>query len=191
MTGRVGMIILAAGESSRFGQPKQLALFNGQTLIQRAVDAALGTKCHPIVVVLGANAESIAPQIEGSVTITSNPDWASGMGSSIRCGLSAIESQIDAVIITLCDQPLITSDVLNRFVNAEDQGLVAAQYANSIGVPALFGREFFSALHGLKGKEGAKQILTQNAARAIRISCPEAAIDIDTDEDYQRLMNAK
>jgi molybdenum cofactor cytidylyltransferase len=182
----VGVMILAAGASSRFGTPKQLAHFQGQTLIRRAVDAALGSECRPIVVVLGANAEVIAPQVTGPVEIRTNADWNSGMGSSIRCGLSAIEAEVDAVIIVLCDQPLITSEALKRLAKAADQRLVAAEYGNSVGVPALFGREFFPSLRALKENCGAKQILTQNLGNVTRLKCQEAAVDIDTLEDLMR-----
>jgi molybdenum cofactor cytidylyltransferase len=182
----VGIIILAAGASTRFGTPKQLAIFQGQTLLQRAIDAALGSVCRPIVVVLGANADLIAPQITAAVETRINPDWNSGMGSSIRCGLSAIEHQADAAIITLCDQPFITSETLNRLAHAADHRLVAAEYGNSIGVPALFGREYFPALRALKDSSGAKQLLTHNIEKVVRLQCPEAAVDIDTTEDYER-----
>jgi molybdenum cofactor cytidylyltransferase len=183
----VGVIILAAGESRRFGKPKQLAEFRGQSLIRRAVAAALESVCKPVVVVLGANAEVIEPQISGPVKIVYNSNWESGMGSSIRAGVTAIESEVDAVILMLCDQPLITSSVLNRFAVRAKAGLVAAEYGETAGVPALFAREFFEELKSLDGAEGAKSILIKNAARVERIRGLEAA-DIDTVEDLMKFV---
>ena len=78
-------IILAAGESSRLGQPKQNLLFNGQTLLQRAVDSAQRSKCKPVIVVLGANADAIMPPAK--TTLLYNKDWKEGMASSIELPL--------------------------------------------------------------------------------------------------------
>jgi molybdenum cofactor cytidylyltransferase len=184
---RVGVIILAAGESRRLGKPKQLLQFHGQTLIRRAVDSALGSICRPVVVVVGANSEAIEREIPSGAMVARNADWPTGMSSSIRCGLLAIHDQVDAAILLLCDQPLIGSEILNSFAAKADLRLVAAEYDATIGVPALFGGEFFADLRALKGPEGAKKILLKNAARVVRLPCPEAAMDIDTAEDYERL----
>src|ERR1700742_4629961 len=100
-----GLIILAAGESSRLGKPKQNLLFNGQTLLQGAVDSAQRSTCDPVIVVLGANADQINP-IAG-VTTLYNKDWGEGMASSIRTAINEINKDVsvDKVIILLCDQP--------------------------------------------------------------------------------------
>jgi molybdenum cofactor cytidylyltransferase len=189
VTPRVGTIILAAGESRRLGKPKQLLQFRGQTLIRHAITSALGSICRPIVVVLGANAEAIEREVSRGVTVTvvRNAEWPSGMGSSIRCGLLAVQDQIDAVVLLLCDQPLIDSEILNSFADKAESRLVAAEYNGTIGVPALFGREFFNDLVALNGPEGARKMLLKNFARVTRLPCPEAGVDIDTAEDYERL----
>ena len=186
---RVGIVILAAGESSRLGQPKQLLPFRGKTLIEHVVDSALKSRLRPIIVVLGANAEQIRPKIFDEVRIVENPHWKEGMASSIRCGIEAIKSDIDAVILMLCDQPLITAEILNRLAENEDASLAAAEYDGTIGVPALFSREFFADLRNLQGKEGAKKILLANETRIVRIACGEAAMDVDTMADVQRLQS--
>ncbi len=187
MKSRVGIVILAAGESSRLGQPKQLLAFRGKTLVECVVESALKSSCAPVVVVLGAFAEKIRPRIPAKVLIVENSHWKEGMGSSIRCGIEAIESDVDAVILMLGDQPLLTAEILNRFVEKANAGMVAAEYNGTIGVPALFSREFFFDLRNLHGKEGAKKILMANEKRVVRIACPEAAMDIDTMADMQRL----
>lgn len=187
MKARVGVIILAAGESSRLGKPKQLVAFRGRTLIRIAVKAALHSVCRPVVVTLGANADQIRPEISLQARVVENPEWQEGMASSIRRGVEAIEAEVDAVILMLCDQPLVDAEVLNRIAASSDAGLVAAQYDGTVGVPALFGREYFSELRALRGQEGAKKILFANEHRLARIPCPEAAVDIDTSADVQRL----
>jgi molybdenum cofactor cytidylyltransferase len=184
---RVGVIILAAGESSRLGQPKQLVPFRGRPLIRVVVESALNSVCQPVVVVLGADADRIRPEISQEARAVENPEWIEGMASSIRRGVESIEAQVDAVILMLCDQPLIDAEVLNRFAEKADAALVAAEYDGTIGVPALFGSEFFGELRALRGKEGAKKILLANAKQVVRIACREAALDIDTAADVQRL----
>lgn len=188
---RVGVVILAAGESSRMGEPKQLLEFNGKTLIQTAVDAALGSVCRPVVVVVGANADAVERAISGNVKIVRNDRWAEGMGTSIARGIEAIEGEVDAVILMLCDQPLITSDILNSVAAKAHHGLAAAEYGGTIGVPALFGREFFAELRALNGSEGAKKILLKNEAKVARIACPEATVDLDTAADFQQLRRSQ
>ena len=189
MTPRVGILILAAGGSSRLGEPKQLLKFRGETLIRRAVDAALASNCRPVVVVLGANAELIEREIRGEVKIIHNSRWCEGMGTSIALGIAAMEVESDAAILTLCDQPLITPEILNFFAAKAGSDLVVAEYNGTIGVPALFGKEFFPELRALNGKEGAKKILIKNEVRIVRLPCAQAAIDIDTAEDFQRLQS--
>lgn len=184
MTTRISAIILAAGASTRFGRPKQLAEFRGEKLIHRAAGTALCRGLRPVVV-LGANADLIEPYIPALVRIVHNPDWERGIGSSIRAGVAAVESDVDAVVLMLCDQPLIEGRILSQFEARAEAGLVAAEYNGTIGVPALFGREFFDELKSLDGAEGAKKILLKNADRVVRIPCPEAAVDIDTAEDLR------
>jgi CTP:molybdopterin cytidylyltransferase MocA/membrane protease YdiL (CAAX protease family) len=172
------------------GEPKQLLEFNGKTLIQTAVDAALGSVCRPVVVVVGANADAVERAISGDVKIVRNDRWAEGMGTSIARGIEAIEGEVDAVILMLCDQPRISSGILNSVAAKADHGLAAAGYGGTIGVPALFGRQFFGELRALNGSEGAKKILLKNEARVARVACPEAAVDLDTASDLQRLRSA-
>jgi molybdenum cofactor cytidylyltransferase len=184
---RVGVIILAAGESSRLGKPKQLITFRGRTLVRHVVESASKSVCRPVAVVLGANMDQIRPEICEEARIVENSEWNEGMASSIRRGVEAIEAEVDAIILMLCDQPLIDAQILNRFAEKSGEGLVAAEYGGTIGVPALFASEFFDELRALRGKDGAKKILLTNENRVARIVCPEAAIDIDTAADVQRL----
>src|ERR1700677_4094891 len=113
-----GIIILAAGSSSRLGRPKQNLVYKGQTLLQRAINAAIASVCKPVIVVLGANDEVIRPSIDGSnVTIIQNPDWLEGMASSIRAGINELkknEPKTTCVILMLANQPFVNPQILNQ-----------------------------------------------------------------------------
>ncbi|MEO7673460.1 MAG: nucleotidyltransferase family protein [Pyrinomonadaceae bacterium] len=190
---KIGGIVLAAGGSSRLGKPKQLLQLEGKTLLRRAAEAMSASMCDPAVVVLGAKSGGLADEIEGLRVIHClNQDWRSGMGSSIRIGLAKlteIEPGLDAVLISLCDQPFVTTEMLNRCGEkfAETKlPIVAAAYKGVTGVPALFSRELFGALSQLEGDKGARDLIRSRPDIAT-IDLPEAAFDIDTPEDAANL----
>jgi molybdenum cofactor cytidylyltransferase len=189
MPDKIGLILLAAGGSTRMGQPKQLLLYKNQTLLRRAAEQALAAGCDPVIVVLGSNAPRLRTELTNlPVHIMENPDWQQGMGTSIRTGLSAMPPQ--PVIITLCDQPLIDAAALKKLIDAHhstNRPLIAAQYAGTLGVPALFSPEYFPALAALPNDTGAKQLLRQHADQVLPIPMEFAATDIDTPTDYQQL----
>ena len=197
----IGIIVLAAGASSRMGEPKQLLRFEGETLLARAVRTALETHYRPVVVVLGAGAEALRAEVETSdALVVVNEAWAEGMSSSIRCGLGALEAsasgEIEAAVLLLCDQPFVTSDIIIRLVDvyrAHRRLLVAAEYEVSgertRGVPALFSRPLFPELMALRGAEGAKRIIMRCEADAAFIAVPAAAFDVDTPDDYHSLQD--
>jgi molybdenum cofactor cytidylyltransferase len=189
----VGLIILAAGESSRMGKPKQLLPFQGQSLIQYMVQNGLTSRCFPVVVVLGANAPLIKLEISDlPLFITENVHWEEGMGASIRAGMDMLLSvydEVEAVIIMLCDQPFVKATLLNQFVEVYQQThtpLIASSYAHTLGVPALFDRSLFPLLQNLHGQEGARKLIMHQSG-VHTISFPEGKIDIDTPEDYLTL----
>jgi len=198
------IIVLAAGASSRMGEPKQLLKFEGETLLYRAVRAALETGSHPIVVVLGFLADVMREETADlNVLTVVNQEWHEGMSSSIRLGLKqALEStppaEIEAAILMLCDQPFVTSDVIERLIDAYRESrapVIASEYEEgdekTLGVPALFSRELFPELIALHGAEGAKRIIARHRAEAIAIAMPEAAFDVDTPGDYRVLSDKK
>ncbi len=199
----IALILLAAGGSARMGQPKQLLMYKGQTLLRRAAQQAAAAGCNPVIVVLGSSAPAMRTELKDlPVQIIENPNWQNGMGTSIRAGIQAIipspgtpgegqgEGALSAVIITLCDQPLVDSAALTQLINLHhttNRPLIAAQYANTLGVPALFSQKFFPALASLPDNAGAKQILLKHAAEVLPVPMELAATDIDTPLDYQQL----
>jgi len=187
-----GIIILAAGSSSRMGEAKQNLLFNGQTLLQTAVKMALASKANAVAVVLGANADIISPTISTEpVRIFKNQNWADGMSTSISFCLGELlklQSELSSVLFMLTDQPLVDHEFVNKLINQATPGkIVASSYNNTLGPPVLFDRAFFKELLAMTGNEGAKKIIQKHQKAVVEISFPLGAFDIDTPEDYDRL----
>jgi molybdenum cofactor cytidylyltransferase len=190
----IALILLAAGASTRLGRPKQLLLFRGRSLLRHATETALGSVCRPVVVVLGALADPLQTELTAlPVTVAMNPAWAEGMAKSIRAGLKEVSSKTpgpDAVVIMLCDQPLITAGMLDRLVimhRSSGMGIVASEYKGALGAPALFARRYFPDLGALEGDQGARRIIVNHKADLARISLPEAAFDVDRLEEAASL----
>jgi molybdenum cofactor cytidylyltransferase len=187
----VHAIILAAGASSRMGSPKQLLIWQDRPLLAHAIDSARSVLAERIVVVLGANAEAIKAAVDlNGISVVLNPDWADGMAGSIRAGIQALPTTASAVLLMLCDQPLIGAAHLQNLLQVwqhAPERIVVSQYAESFGVPAVFPATFFAQLAGLSGDRGAKPLLMQYLETLVKVPLPEAALDIDTQSDFQRL----
>ncbi len=193
---KIGGLLLAAGGSSRLGQPKQLLLFEGKTLIRRAAETLVNSACEPVVVILGAEIERSAAEISDlNVNVQINKDWGSGMSSSINSGVRSLletEPGLDAVVIALCDQPNIRSadiDQLIRVFNSTGRLIVASQYGDAIGVPALFCKAIFIELLALTGDKGARRIIQGHITDVETVEMDNAAFDIDTVDDADRLIS--
>lgn len=194
MTKTIATIILAAGASTRMGTPKQLLPYRGTSLLRHVVEEAIASVCQPVIVVLGANAEKIYPSLNQlPIQIVENLDWNQGMATSIKTGiqsLSHLNEKIEAIILTLGDQPFISAQIINRLVEAyytTEKPIIASEYAGTWGVPALFDRTIFSELIALKPSEGAKKIIKKHQHQTFCLPFPQGAIDIDTPQDYQQL----
>ena len=185
-----GIVMLAAGSSSRMGSPKQLLDYGGIPLLRHAADVALRSVCYGnVTVVLGSHAGDLRPALANlPVTIVENPHWEQGMGTSIHCGVAFADAAgLDGVILALADQPLVTPESLDRLIHLHcetGRPIVAARYAGTVGVPVFFAREYFSKLLALKPQQGCKGVILSHAENAFCVDCPEAEIDIDTPQDY-------
>ena len=193
----IGIVILAAGSSSRLGNPKQLLEYGGKSLLQNAVDAAVNSNADEVVVVLGANADEISKGIDKSnVNTIINTEWKEGMASSVRNGLNEllfISPSTDAVIFMVCDQPHISSMVINELINTQSETgkpIVTCNYGEVIGPPALFYKSLFPELMLLKGDAGARKIIQQHSNDVATILFAKGNIDIDTNEDYEALKSS-
>lgn len=194
--GKIGGLLLAAGGSSRLGRPKQLVQFQGKSLIRRAAETLVESRCDPIVVVLGAEIDDSTSEITDlPVNICINKDWQNGMSSTIRAGLKELlrlEPNLTAVVVTLCDQPHITTaniDLLITRFQRTNAPIVAARYGETIGVPALFSTELLNDLLKLKGDKGARQLIRDHLPLVETIEIEKAAIDIDLPDDADRLIS--
>ena len=192
--GKIGALILAAGESSRLGEPKQLIQFRGKSLVRRMVDAAKKARCSPIVVVIGSDREEVERELkaEGAI-IVENENWRLGIGTSIRVGMRRLIDKaptLEAVVLLVCDQPFVATRTIARLITLRGKtkrAIVASRYANTLGVPALFDRSCFEELLALDNAAGAKTVILSNRERVAEFPFPEGKIDIDTASDYKKL----
>lgn len=171
------------------GFPKQLIIHEGEPLVRRIATAAVEVGASPVVVVLGANAKMIAPALSGLAPVRTvvNSEWSKGLASSLSTGLSAVlaEAECDAVLVTLADQPLVNAAALKRLVAAFSgkRRIVASAYNDTVGVPAVFGREHVDDLMRLTGDAGAGVWLRSRPNEVTCVPLDVAAFDIDTPSD--------
>lgn len=191
--GPVALLLLAAGASTRMGQPKQLLPYHGRTLLRHAAETAANSGCIPRVLVTGALHAELLLEVAGlEFSVVRNEDWATGMGSSIAVGLAELEAHhpnLAAVVVMLCDQPLLTPEVLQQLKQqffSTGQPVVATAYAGIRGVPALFGRTVFAELRNLNGAGGARELL-QRYAHLPTVAFAGGALDVDTAAQYAAL----
>jgi molybdenum cofactor cytidylyltransferase len=194
---RVAAVVLAAGASRRMGSPKQLLRIEGRTLVRRAAETALASRCQGVTVVVGAAAEPVRRELlDLPLVVVENRDWERGMAGSIRAGIEAVlaaHPHSDAAILAPADQPRIDSALLDRLIEVFERGehaIVACAYAGTAGAPALFARRFFGELTALSGDRGAKPILEARQSEVALVAFPEGATDLNTPEDYERFLAA-
>jgi len=192
---KIPIILLAAGGSSRMGEPKQLLKWGNQTLLEHQV-AVLQKTGSPVLVVLGAVAEKIIPLLQNDdVAFIVNNNWEMGMGTSIVAGVRKVSDQFpDArgVLMALVDQPLLPLSHYKKLLEAfqpDKQQIIASHSENGwTGVPALFDRCYFKELIQLRKEEGAKKLLKKYASKVRRVDGGELLADLDTPESYQIML---
>lgn len=191
-----GIIILAAGNSSRLGEPKQLLKYRNKSLIENVVDAAIRTGDTSIIVVTGSNNSLIEGELKNKpVHFAYNANWETGMSSSIRCGLEALLSlnaDSEGVILAVSDQPFVNTDLFNDIIQkAKSSGseIVACEYDGASGTPVFFAKRYFEALLHLSGQEGAKKLLKKYEKDVATVPFSLGDIDIDTKEDFKKLQH--
>lgn len=188
-------IILAAGNSSRFGSPKQLLKLDTRTMLQNTILLAQSILPERVIVILGAEASTIMATLsEDSLRIIENPDWQQGMSSSIRTGVGALPSSCAAALILLCDQPLLNQNSIALLLNTwrkNPEQIVVSRYHDTFGVPAIFPAKYFTSLLALAGDKGAKHLLMQHQDHMLTVPVPEAAADIDTPQDLEEFNSLK
>lgn len=194
---KCGLVLLAAGASTRMGRPKQLIKIDGVTLVRRAALAAVASPARPIVVVLGANAAEIRPQLTDlAVTVTENAEWSEGMGSSLRYGVQALTSlapDAEAVVVALVDQPHFSTEVVQRLLDRQREtgkSIIVTSAGEHHGPPALFLRQHFADLMAARGDTGARTLINKQAEIVAQIEITDEA-DLDTPADVERFRSQK
>lgn len=191
----IGLLILAAGASSRMGETKQLLSWEDTTLLGNAIQTAKACGTNSVTVVLGANAAIIQKQlVQSSIQIVENTEWQTGLGSSIACGTKFIlqsKPDTEAILVMLADQPLIDTAYLNIMLAAysNNDKAVATAYKHKAGVPALFPKSYFRKLLTLDDDYGAKKIINSPSENFLVVEPGLKTRDIDTKSDYEDLRN--
>ncbi|HEY1216216.1 MAG TPA: nucleotidyltransferase family protein [Bryobacteraceae bacterium] len=187
-------IILAAGAATRMGQLKQLLPYRGETLLGHAVQQAVHAGFQPVVVVVGSEADAVRESLSHKpVVIVENPAWQSGMGSSISAGMRLLTQDAvppAAIAILLGDQPLVEVrhlQAMQAILQGNEADAIAAEYGGTLGVPAIFNSEMFDHLASLSPGEGARRLLRHPQFKILSFPFPEAAVDLDTPEDFAAL----
>jgi molybdenum cofactor cytidylyltransferase len=191
----VAAIVLAAGASRRLGQPKQMLLHDGETLIARAIRVAHQAGAAPLFAVLGAQHEIIRATIAPSEAIVViNANWQQGIASSIHAGIEALDSaapDAPAALILPCDQLHLTADhlraLITSFAAQTEPSIIASSYAGVAGIPAIFPRQAFTNLLALSGDKGARSLLIKPPCTLITVLFTGGEIDIDTPADLAQL----
>ncbi|MCK0178648.1 nucleotidyltransferase family protein [Flavobacteriaceae bacterium S0862] len=187
-------LIMAAGNSSRMGEAKQLLPWKEATLIEDVITKLLHLNTFKAIVVLGANEDKIVPKIASyPIEIIYNIEWEKGLGNSIAFGIYHIKKNydVDGVLVTLADQPLIEATYLKVMIDlfeTDKNQIIATKYQNGkLGVPALFDKSYLLELSNIDGDKGAKSILEKYTNSVITTQIDTNVFDIDTDEDYKKL----
>lgn len=188
---------MAAGSSSRMGQPKQILSWKGRTLIEATITKVLRLNTTKTIVVLGANKEKIISKIESyPIEVIYNPNWDRGLGNSIAFGVNYIQNNFkpEAVLIVLADQPLIKNAYLEAMMASFETNknqIIATQYPNGkLGVPALFDESYLQELSNINGDKGAKAILEKYTNLVMSTQIDTNVFDVDTKEDYKKLLKS-
>jgi epoxide hydrolase-like predicted phosphatase len=176
-------IVLAGGDSSRLGTPKQLQSAGTDTLLRHTLRTALDSGADTTIVVLGAHAERLAEHIRDlPVQLVRNPEWASGLSSSLRAGVNAAPKTAAAALLLVADQPAISATLLRAIIErwrAAPDAPVACAYGGTVGVPALLPRALFDELRDLRGDTGAKPVLVRHRERLLTVEFPDGTLDVD------------
>jgi len=195
MTESIAGIILAAGASQRMGQPKPLLLWHGKPFICHVARTALDAGLAPVVIVTGAHAEEVrAALADLPVEIVYNPNWAEGQSTSVRTGLQALPPETTAAIFLLADQPHIPAALVRALLEQHVQTrapIVAPLIGEQRGNPVLFDRSTFPDLMSLHGDAGGRLIFSRYPAAYVPWHDPNLLLDVDTLEDYERLLSSE
>lgn len=192
MSEQIAGVILAAGESKRLGQPKQLLDWKGKPFVRQVAETALAARLDPVVVVTGAAAAEVSAALDGlPVRIVHNVGWAQGQSSSVKAGLAAVPPQAAAAIFMVVDQPQLPVRLLDALKEhyAEQRPPIIATLVDSKRTnPVLFDRSTFADFDSLEGDTGGRALFSKHQVTWYPWLDTSLAFDVDTPEDYERLL---
>ena len=198
----ISAIVLAAGRSTRMGQPKLLLPFEGGSIIRAVVKNVLRSKADEVVVVLGSEAPRVRREVELAASdadarayrlkIVENPRFEEGQSTSLTTGLSSVGGGCEGVLVLMGDQPFVDSDIIDALIErfrASGAPVVIPEYDEGHATPVLFASELFPELMAVTGDKGGREVVAKYLDRAlmVRVQSPLAARDVDTWEDYQEI----
>jgi molybdenum cofactor cytidylyltransferase len=185
-------VVLAAGGSRRLAQPKQLLTWRGEPFIRHVVRVGLEAGLKPLIVVVGANGDRIQEAVQDyPVTVIHNPDWADGQSTSVQAGIGAVPAEAGSAVFLLADQPHLPVEYLRQVIEHHHQTLapvVAPRVQGKRANPVLFDRKAFPAFASLAGDVGGRAVIERFPVEWVEWDDPTVLLDVDTQDDYQRLL---
>jgi molybdenum cofactor cytidylyltransferase len=185
-------VVLAGGESRRFGRPKQLIPWGDKPLLAHVVDRVLASALRIVIVVTGYEGEQVAKTVaDRPVVVVHNPRWAAGLSTSVQVGIAALPADVEAALFIMADQPGLTPQIIDALLRRYDETLapiVVPLYGGRRGNPVLFDRRMFAELQQVQGDRGGRDLIEKyrQMVEFVEVGPPQAALDIDTPEDYER-----
>lgn len=192
---RLGVLLLAAGGSSRLGQPKQLLQIDGESLVRRTARFLLSLQAEQVIVVTGCSSDPVSKELAGlPFCVRHNPDWRAGMGSSIALGAGEMPQEIDGLLILLCDQwriePIDLKEII-KFWKSDISRIAVSSWKDEstfcYGPPVIFPRKYIRELMILQGDQGARSLIARNKKNARFLELENAAFDVDVPADLEAL----
>ena len=189
----ISAIVLAAGESRRMGEAKQLLPWEGKTVLGHVLDTLLSSSVQEVILVLGHEAERVLEKVAiREIKVVFNPDYQKGMSASLRRGLLAMNPSAEAFLVFLADQPAITPEIIDQLIDSfrrarPGKSIVVPSFGGRRGHPVLFGRKYREEFGGLTGEVGGREILARHPEDILELEMDTDAVltDLDTPEDYQ------
>lgn len=187
----ISAILLAAGQSKRMGELKQLMPFGQSTIVEQAVDNLLGSAVNEVIVVVGYKAEDVIKAIAAKpIKLAINPDYEQGMSTSIIAGLNLVHGRVQGVMLALGDQPLVNSQTIDRLIEEfynHDKGIAVPTYQGRRGHPIIFAIKYKEQMLKLRGDVGGRQIIEDHPGDVLEVAVNSESIvaDFDTTDDYQ------
>ena len=185
-------IILAAGGSKRFGNPKLLSPWRNKTLIRHILDVAISSSLSPLIIVLGAYKEEISAEIKGlPIQICENPEWEKGQSTSMKIGLENLPQECEAAMFLLADQPFLSKSLIEHlqlvYRSSDKNSIIIPKVKETRSNPVIFPKPIFPALLAVEGDKGGRGVFQDHSLLFVPWKDEKILLDIDTLEDLKKI----